>query len=494
MKFYSKKAMIAALVATTMLASLSNCSSKKSDNKAALLAALLFLNNKYNNQNATTGENVCDGLLIDNAGSPETISGDITADRTLQKNHGYLLSGTVFVRNNATLNVPAGAVIFGQKGSSLFVLQGSKLNVSGTKDAPVCFTSSQYPGSRQPGDWGGVVLIGNAIGTKTSQTEGTTPQTYGSGTNDNDGSGVWTYAIVEFAGYEVAPGDELNAISMYTIGNATTFEHVQMHRGLDDGIENWGGAWKGKYLISTGNLDDQFDIDQGFHGEWQYLIDHQFPTVCGGSVSSDPRGMEMNGLNNKSSGSQHASGTAGTDLLKYSYPNVSNFTAIGQKFDNSAGLYAREAMNGKFSHGYVYNFSGPSLACVAPTTAAGLSTAPEFYDVKTDSESVTSNACSGTSILKTGTDTSALTALPIVTDGDLANTCGLGPIKPDYSAASSQSGSATVGTIQTGRNTSAVDTNGAFDAAWFTTSENQIGGVTSTSGKWFETWYVARAK
>ena len=47
-------------------------------------------------------------------------------------------------------------------GSSLFILRGAKINAVGTADAPIVFTSSRAVGQRQPGDWGGLIIIGNA--------------------------------------------------------------------------------------------------------------------------------------------------------------------------------------------------------------------------------------------------------------------------------------------------------------------------------------------
>ncbi len=43
----------------------------------------------------------------------------------------------------------------------------------GTADKPIVFTSGKAPGTRGPGDWGGIVLLGSAPTNKTNpQIEG----------------------------------------------------------------------------------------------------------------------------------------------------------------------------------------------------------------------------------------------------------------------------------------------------------------------------------
>jgi hypothetical protein len=86
------------------------------------------------------------------------LTGNLTADRTLYQDTLYTLKGYVKVANNATLTIQAGTRIVGDyetKGSSLWILPGSKIVANGTAAAPIVFTSEQPVGSRKPGDWGG---------------------------------------------------------------------------------------------------------------------------------------------------------------------------------------------------------------------------------------------------------------------------------------------------------------------------------------------------
>src|ERR687887_595342 len=95
-----------------------------------------------------------------------TITSDITSDRTFFAETTYTLSGFIHVANGATLTIQPGTKIIGDYsvvGSSLFILRGAKIIARGTAQAPIVFTSSQPAGSRQPGDWGGLIIVGNGI-------------------------------------------------------------------------------------------------------------------------------------------------------------------------------------------------------------------------------------------------------------------------------------------------------------------------------------------
>src|SRR5690606_8084607 len=94
-----------------------------------------------------------------------TIAGDITADRTLYADTTYTLSGFVHVPDGVTPTIEPGTTILGDYemlGSSLFILRGGRIMACGTADAPIVFTSSRSVGRRQPGDWGGLIIVGNA--------------------------------------------------------------------------------------------------------------------------------------------------------------------------------------------------------------------------------------------------------------------------------------------------------------------------------------------
>ncbi|HET9986099.1 MAG TPA: fibronectin type III domain-containing protein, partial [Longimicrobiales bacterium] len=95
-----------------------------------------------------------------------TVTGNITSSRTFSSDTLYVLRGFVKVTNGATLTIQPGTKIVGDTtaaGSSLWITRGAKINAVGTAQSPIVFTSQRAPGNRAPGDWGGLVIVGNAL-------------------------------------------------------------------------------------------------------------------------------------------------------------------------------------------------------------------------------------------------------------------------------------------------------------------------------------------
>jgi hypothetical protein len=311
------------------------------------------------------------------------LTGPITADRTLSADSVYTLSGYVKVGNGATLTIPAGTRIVGdttQVGSSLWILRGAKIDAQGTADAPIVFTSARSPGNRKPGDWGGIIIIGNGIINRTGTilTEGGAAgqaENYAGGTDDNDNSGVLRYVRIEFAGYDISngAGQELNSLSSYAVGRGTTYEYLQTMAGLDDSYEYWGGAVDGRYLVSYESGDDHFDWTEGYHGRNQFLIAlqsaHLDPQSGAGVFSSDPRGFEGDGCDPGVSGTTcvvtNAPPSAGTSA-PYSMPVWANFTVIGTGQlggfpTDGNGAVLRRGTGGTMFNGIIARFPGTGL-------------------------------------------------------------------------------------------------------------------------------------
>lgn len=276
-----------------------------------------------------------------------TIAGNISANRTLYADTVYTLSGYVKVQAGATLTIQPGTRIEGAgniPGSSLWILRGAKLMADGTVDKPIVFTSAKPVGQRKPGDWGGIILIGNGIINRTGaviNTEGGAAgiaENYAGGTNNADNSGSLKYVRIEFAGYDISngAGQELNSLSMYAVGSGTRIEYVQSMSGLDDSFEWWGGAVDARYLVSYESGDDHFDWTEGFAGRVQFLVGLQTqrldPAPGTGVFSSDPRGFEGDGCDPvPGSGcfvNNAPADPAGTSA-PYSRPVFANFTLVG---------------------------------------------------------------------------------------------------------------------------------------------------------------------
>jgi hypothetical protein len=272
---------------------------------------------------------------------------------TLSKDTVYTISGFVNVASGATLTIPAGTKLVGDTavtGSALFILRGARIIANGSATQPIVFTSARSAGNRKPGDWGGLILVGNARDNRSGSViiEGSDAAVpggiaggvvYNGGTDDNDNSGLLRYVRVEFGGYAVALDQELNSFTLGAIGRATTLEYLQSMAGLDDAFEWFGGTVDAKYLVSYEAGDDHFDTSEGFSGRVQFAIGLQTtviqPRPGTGSPSVDPQGFEVDGCN----GSGCTGGTLGGVTFNaqssgaanglFTMNFFSNFTLVG---------------------------------------------------------------------------------------------------------------------------------------------------------------------
>lgn len=204
-----------------------------------------------------------------------TLAGSIIEDTTLRADRNYLLQGVVFVEGNTELTIEPGTRILGDNGSALVVTRNATLVARGTAAEPIIFTSSKPEGSRARGDWGGLVLLGNALVNQPGHIEGiATGDVRGEfGGNDPTANcGVLEYVRIEFAGYEVFVDNELNGLTLGGCGSNTIIRNVQVHRSLDDGIEVFGGTVSLKNIVISGPGDDGFDWDMGWQGNVQFLV------------------------------------------------------------------------------------------------------------------------------------------------------------------------------------------------------------------------------
>lgn len=308
-----------------------------------------------------------------------TINSDFTANRTLYADTTYTLSGFVHVPAGVTLTIEPGTTILGDYntlGSALFVLRGGRIMACGTAAAPIVFTSSRPAGQRQPGDWGGLVIVGNATinrGTDT-ELEGRAGEiTYGGGSNDADDSGELCYVRVEFAGYAISPDNELNAFTFAAVGSGTKLEYLQAMSGLDDHFEWFGGTVDSKYLVSYESGDDHFDASEGYRGRSQFMIAYQSkvltPRPGAGTVSGDPQGIENDGC-------AGANCINGQDSQPFTAPLWANFTLIGtgpgfvDATSGGHGMVIRRGTAGYYVNGVVARWPKSALSVRDATTTA----------------------------------------------------------------------------------------------------------------------------
>lgn len=285
-----------------------------------------------------------------------TVTGNITANQTWTCDHNYLLTGgPVFVNPGVTVTVTPGVVVRGQvrdgtrrcmggamdtmvctddafcggaatpcgppaeNGTALVVTRGARLLANGTASQPIVFTSERTGGATEPapGNWGGLVLLG-AAPTNNDPSDGARieglpsdgPGVYG-GSDPAHSCGELTYVRVEYAGFIFGRNNELNGITIGGCGTGTVVHHVQVHRGLDDGIEVFGGTVNLHHAVVTGTGDDSLDWDLGWTGNVQFFLAQQR------DAPGEERCIE---------GDNHPTVFTRTPLTS---PTVYNFTCIG---------------------------------------------------------------------------------------------------------------------------------------------------------------------
>ncbi|MGC3942969.1 MAG: hypothetical protein QM762_00265 [Chryseolinea sp.] len=257
-----------------------------------------------------------------------TLTGTL-ATRTLDAGTVYLIKGQTFVPSGAVLTIPAGTLLKGDKTTkgTLIIQPGGQLIANGTESNPIIFTSNLPVGSRDRGDWGGVILLGNAWVNQTAlpAIEGITPsQTYGNitspTTNADNNAGSLKYVRIEYAGIELTPNNETNSLTMGGVGTGTTIDHIQVSFGGDDGFEWFGGTVNAKYLISLSSWDDDFDTDFGFGGNVQFGL------AVRNTFFADQSGSNAFESDNQGNANDTPGGLAG-----YTRAVFSNITVLGPR-------------------------------------------------------------------------------------------------------------------------------------------------------------------
>lgn len=308
---------------------------------------------------------------------------NITTNFTLPKVAGvfYRLRGQTEVGTDlgvtggtgVTLTIEPGVVVVADSSEAtndlLLVNRGNRIQAVGTRAAPIIFTAqANLGGNANFGDtsqglWGGVILLGRARtavcasgtgGTNPTPCqqaiEGVTGRFYG-GTDDADNSGQMSYVQIRYSGIAISDGNELQGLTLGSVGSATVLDHIQSHNSADDGIEIFGGASNIKYIAITGADDDGFDVDNGWRGFIQFAIAAQ--KASGATSDSFSTEIDSNGAE---------------DLLPRTWGRYANFTFV-QTANAPAAIRLRGGADFNFVNGIVKTPAGVAcLNIVASTT------------------------------------------------------------------------------------------------------------------------------
>ena len=192
------------------------------------------------------------------------LNGTQEGDRILDPSQDYTLTGSYIVKSGATLTIPAGTQIISQVASNNYIAieKGAEIDVQGTENLPVVMKSS----AGNQGDWGGLVILGDALTTEgVNATAEVGGFVYG-GTNASDSSGNIDYLIIKNAGAQINADSQYNGLTLYAVGSGTSINNVALLDGADDGVEFFGGSVSITNLYAENNQDDSVDWTEGWNG------------------------------------------------------------------------------------------------------------------------------------------------------------------------------------------------------------------------------------
>ncbi len=198
----------------------------------------------------------------------QILFGNISTNTTLYKKNTYLLQGNVYVVNNAVLTIEPGTVIKGDFDSvgTLIITKGAAIIADGKETDPIVFTSNKS--DKKPGDWGGVVIIGDAQinkfgGSALLPFDCDPSKTIYGGNNEQSNSGIVRFTRIEFAGKKVKGFKEFNSLTLAGVGSKTILENIMCSFSNDDSFEFYGGYVNITKAVSYKANDDDFDFTQG---------------------------------------------------------------------------------------------------------------------------------------------------------------------------------------------------------------------------------------
>nr|WP_203295552.1 multidrug transporter [Luteirhabdus pelagi] len=304
-------------------------------------ADIIITDNSVNTTNNNSGGNGGDG------DGDVFLSGVYTESLNLEAGVNYIVTGPVLMAEGTTLNVAPGTRVAAQPvgvNAYIAIQQGARIVANGNASNPIVFTSNaSTPGT---GDWGGLIICGNAPinstedGSEDTSTTEVGGLSYG-GNNPSDDSGSLQYVRVEYAGGAIDGNSELNGVSLYAVGDETEIDYVQVFIGSDDGFEFFGGTVNASHLSVIGSEDDSIDWTEGYTGNLTDIyIEHR---------SSHDKAFECDGYN--------------TDFSNeggyFSAPNVTNVTIVGDAgtASDSEAIRLRAGTQGIFSNVVINTFN-----------------------------------------------------------------------------------------------------------------------------------------
>lgn len=205
------------------------------------------------------------------------------------------------------------------------------------------------------------------------------------GSDANDSSGVLKYISLRYGGANLSTANEINGLTLGSVGQGTKVEYIEAYCNADDGFEFFGGNVNCKYLASIYNNDDCFDFDEGYTGQLQFLFGILMPTIAVDlpvsnlTVKNSDNLFESDGDHRADSGNEanlfnRVFNQEGTEYLNFSYPKtfplIYNVTGIGggpNGLSSDSGDQRAFRLRHNFG-GYIFNsiiaeFKGKAVRC-----------------------------------------------------------------------------------------------------------------------------------
>ncbi len=305
------------------------------------------------------------------------VTADITTFASWTRDNVYLIKGTIYVKG--ILIIETGTVIKGDKATkgTLVITRTGQINANGVldKDPATVFTSSEPEGSRAPGDWGGIVILGeapiNAAGgtaVVAAINNGANDGQFG-GSSPGDISGSMQKVRIEYAGATLTGGARVGGLTLAGVGSGTTLKNIQVTNCAGDGFDFRGGTVNLNQIISHRNADDDFDMTLGYSGRIQFAAGLRDNSNVNGE--SGANGLEAD---NDAAGSGATPYTAATiSNLLLAGPKVTLSTPVDADFQNGIriGGNARVGIYNSIVMGYPtgLNIDGSATQAAADASA-----------------------------------------------------------------------------------------------------------------------------
>ncbi|WP_166965366.1 hypothetical protein [Yeosuana marina] len=243
---------------------------------------------------------------VDYGEATQILAGKISQDTKLYKKHVYLLMGSVFVTDNATLTIEPGTVIIGDYASkaSLTITKGAKIIADGLETDPIVFTSNR--GVKRSGDWGGLIILGDAPSNKfgngsvasyhSELNAADYVYTNFGGTDLKSNSGILRYVRIEYAGKRIRGVGNFNGLLLAGVGNKTTFENVMVSFSAGDSFEVWGGDVNLTNMVSYNSNNNDYGFNFGTQSQLVNSLAIRSPYI---SSSSGSRCLQIRSYDKK---------------------------------------------------------------------------------------------------------------------------------------------------------------------------------------------------